>query len=215
MAELRLRTALELHDGILQTLTGATLQLAVARRLVGADPAGAEKVLAGLGESISAEQQEMRLFVDELKGSAPLWADGTLGLPQRIEALMDRMGMIWGLTSSVETSVEVKVGGELARQVLRIIQEATVNAARHGSAKNISVSVTVDGAKLTIAIADDGEGFNFLGEYDHEALHEKRLGPLSLKHRVKDTGGRISINSTPKGSTIVVRLPFQLQEEKE
>jgi len=215
MAELRLRTALELHDGILQTLTGATLQLAVARRLVGTNPAAAEKVLVGLGDSIAAEQQEMRLYVDELKGSSPAWAGGTLELPERIEALLDRVGMIWGLTFSLEVRAPEGLGGEFGRRILRIIQEATVNAARHGAAKAISVSVAVDGPDLTISIADDGTGFSFFGKYDNETLKEKRLGPLSLKHRVEETGGRISIASTPQGSTVYVRLPLLLEESSE
>jgi PAS domain S-box-containing protein len=210
MAELRLRTALELHDGILQTLTGATLHLATARRLVRMDPAAAEEVLEALGGSIAAEQQEMRLYVDELKGSPPVWVDGTLELLERIEALLDRVGMIWGLSTSVEYRVTVGVGGELGRQILRIIQEATVNAARHGAAKTVSVSVDLDGPDISISIADDGGGFSFLGEFDNDALKEKRLGPLSLKHRVEESGGRISIDSTPQGSTVSVRIPLPL-----
>jgi len=212
MAELQLRTAMELHDGILQTLTGAKLQIAVARKLVRTDPDAAEKVLDNLGNSVAAEQQEMRLYVDELKGRAPAWIDGTLGLTQRIEALLDRVGAIWGLTATAETNVTGLIGGELGRQVLRIIQEATVNAARHSSAKAVSVSVKPDGPDLTISVADDGNGFSFLGNFDHKALKEQRLGPLSLKHRVEETGGRISINSTPQGSTVFVRLPVVLEE---
>jgi len=215
MAELGLRTAMELHDGILQTLTGATLQIAAAGRLVRMDPAAAEEVLAALGSSIAAEQQEMRLYVDELKGSTPVWADGTLGLPERIEALLDRVGMIWGLTTSVETRLTVGIGGELGRQILRIIQEATVNAARHATAEAVSVSVALDGPDVTISITDDGKGFSFFGEYDNDALNERRLGPVSLKHRVEDTGGRISINSTPQGSRVFVRLPLLLEESTE
>ena len=53
-----------------------------------------------------------------------------------------------------------------------------------------------------------GAGFSFRGEYDNKALKEKRLGPLSLKHRVEEAGGLININSAPGGSTVVVRLPL-------
>jgi len=58
MAGLRLRTAMELHDGILQTLTGASLQIATARRLVHTDPAAAEEVLEALGQSVAARSPE-------------------------------------------------------------------------------------------------------------------------------------------------------------
>ncbi len=213
MAELRLRTARELHDGILQTLTGASLQIAVARRLIRQDPAAAEQVLAALGDSVSSEQQEMRLYVDEVKGQSPLWTDGSLGLRERIAAMLDRVRAIWGLTTSLETDLGDGGSPEVDRQVLRIIQEATVNAARHGLAKAVSVRVALDGQDIAIRIADDGRGFPFLGDYDTDALREKRLGPLSLKHRVEEGGGRISVRSTRGGSTVDVWLPVRARPD--
>lgn len=208
LAELRLRTTMELHDGVLQTLTGASLQIEVARRLLRRDPDAAEQVLHAVGEGIGAEQREIRLYVDEVKGHAPSWTDGSLALPDRIETILERVGMIWGVEISVDARVTEGVPAELGRQILRIIQESTVNAARHGAAKSVSVAVALDGPEITITIVDNGTGFSFLGEYDHKALKEKRLGPLSLKHRVEEAEGSICINSAPGRSTIVVRLPL-------
>ncbi|MFQ5537946.1 MAG: histidine kinase [Gemmatimonadota bacterium] len=208
LAELRLRTALELHDGILQTLTGTSLQIAVARRLIGTDPAAAGEVLQALGESVASEQREMRLYVDEVKGPPPAWRDGTLGLAERIESIIERVGAIWGVTTSVDLHLPDTVPPELGRQVLRIIQEATVNAVRHGSATEVSLSVAPEGADIALTIMDNGVGFSFLGEFDDKTLKEKRLGPLSLKHRVQAVGGNLWINSTTAGSKVVVRLPL-------
>lgn len=212
MAELRLRMALELHDGILQTLTGATLQIAVARKLVQSNPNAAERVLAELGRSVSAEQQEMRLYVDEVKGQSPAWADETLSATERIAALLDRVGAIWGVTTAFDTHLDGEVPIQVLRTVLRVIQEATVNSARHGSARTVSVSVAVAGLDVTVRVADDGHGFPFVGRYDHDALKERRLGPLSLKYRVEEAGGRLSIESTPHGATVFVRIPLQTED---
>lgn len=208
MAELRLRTALELHDGILQVLTGASLQIAVARKLVRSDPAAAERVLELLASSIAAEQQEMRLYVDELKGSPPTWTDGSLALPVRIRAALDRLAAVWGLGISLETHNTRPIGGELGRQILRLIQEATVNAARHAAATAVSVSLAMEDADVAIAVTNDGKGFAFLGEYDHDTLKSLRMGPLSLRHRVEEAGGSMAIHSTPSGSTVMIRLPL-------
>lgn len=208
ISELRLRTAMELHDGILQTLTGASLQIAVARKLMKTDPEAADRVLSTLGRSVSAEQQEMRLYVDELKGRAPVWIDGSRELPERIEAVLERLSSVWEVSLSVDARIRGRIAGELGRQILRIVQEATVNAARHGGASSVSVSVDREGSDVMIAVSDDGHGFSFLGEFDHETLKEQRLGPLSLKHRVEETGGSISIRSTTDGSTVFVRVPL-------
>jgi len=209
MSELRLRMALELHDGILQTLTGATLQIAVARKLVQSDPPAAERVLAELGKSVAAEQQEMRLYVDEVKGESPVWADETLDMSERIAALLDRVGSIWGVATSFDAQLGREIPVETGRTLLRMIQEATVNSARHGAAGTVSVAVAVEGPDITLRVADDGRGFPFVGRYDHDALKERRLGPLSLKYRVEEAGGRLSIESTQQGATLFVRIPLR------
>lgn len=208
IAELRLRTAMELHDGILQTLTGAAFQIAVARRLVRQDPARAEEVLAALAKTVAAEQQEMRLYVDEVKGGSPMWGDGNLGLAGRIEAMLDRVSVIWGLEAVAHVRLPEGLSPETERRLVRITQEATVNAARHGGARSVSVRVEMDGREVVVEVGDDGHGFSFQGEFDDATLRERRLGPLSLKHRVAAAGGTLSILSTPEGATLAVRIPL-------
>jgi len=198
---------MELHDGILQTLTGASLQIAVARRLIRVDPEAAENVLAALGETVRAEQQEMRLYVDEVKGQSPLWPDADHDLGARITAMLDRVRAIWGVATSLQADVDSDLSAEMGRRVLRIIQEAAVNSARHGRAKAVRVKVGRDGPDITIDVSDDGRGFSFLGDYDANELREKRLGPVSLKHRVEDAGGWLSIHSTREGASLCIRLP--------
>lgn len=209
IAEFRLRTALELHDGILQTLTGASFQIAVARRLVAQDPSAAEEVLAALARSVSAEQQEMRLYVDEIKGQDAPSDGGPAQLGQRIREMLERVAVIWGVETTVAVHGPEGVGVEKERQILRLTQEAVVNAARHGGARAVDVSVEDGGDHVVIRVRDDGHGFSFLGDFDHATLMRERIGPLSLKRRVDSAGGDISIHSTPEGSTITLRVPTE------
>jgi len=147
-----------------------------------------------------------------VKGQSPAWADETLSATERIAALLDRVGAIWGVTTAFDTHLDGEVPIQVLRTVLRVIQEATVNSARHGSARTVSVSVAVAGLDVTVRVADDGHGFPFVGRYDHDALKERRLGPLSLKYRVEEAGGRLSIESTPHGATVFVRIPLQTED---
>lgn len=208
MAELRMRTGSELHDGILQTLTAANLRIAAAQRLLGNDDATAGALLAMVAENLAAEQREIRLYVNEVKDEASAQLHRPQDLGQRLDATLERVGRIWGATISVDAHVTATVPPELGRQIMRITQEAAVNAVRHGGAGVVGVRVATDGPTVAITITDDGRGFPFRGEYDSDALREQRLGPLSLKHRVDQAGGRITINSMPGGSTIDVRLPL-------
>jgi signal transduction histidine kinase len=137
-----------------------------------------------------------------------VWTDESRSIPDRIEAVLDRVAAIWGAEVTVEARVPREIRGEVGRQVVRIVQEATVNAARHGSADSVSVTVWQEEGHVHIRVVDTGAGFSFRGEYDHDQLKEQKLGPLSLKHRVEEAGGRISIRSTPGGSTVQVRIPL-------
>ena len=210
--ELRLRTAMELHDGILQTLTAAGMRIAAARQLLRDDPTAAEEVLDDVVESIVAEQREIRLYVDEIRdGSSPSSGVGE-GLADRLATLVQRVGQVWGARTSVECRVTDGIPPELDRQILRIAQEATVNAIRHGGADEVAVMVGAEGSEVVIEVTDDGHGFPFLGEYDHETLKEERLGPVSLKQRVQGADGRVAIRSTRTGARVTVRLPLNGRE---
>lgn len=212
MAELRLRTALELHDGILQTLTGAGFQIAVARRLVRSDTDEAEQVLSNLARSLAAEQQEMRLYVDEIKNPTPGWNGGGPGLRTRIDDMLQRVSVIWGVRTDAHLRFPSGLSPETERRLLRIVQEAVVNAVRHGGGGSVSLKGGMEGREVLLEVSDDGHGFSFQGEYDDAALKSQRLGPVSLKHRVAAAGGEMSIVSTPRGARLSLRIPLSPED---
>src|SRR5690348_4931189 len=63
----RLRLARELHDGLLQVLTGVTLQLEAARSLVQSDPGSACAQIREIQELIADRQRELREWVDSVR----------------------------------------------------------------------------------------------------------------------------------------------------
>jgi signal transduction histidine kinase len=175
--------------------------------MVRTDPEAAERVLAKLAENFSAEQRELRLYVDELSLEEPLWADRRIPLGERLADMLDRIQAIWGVGTSLDGNVGDTFDAELERRILRIIQEAVVNAARHGGANHVRVRVESGPEAILIELSDDGHGFPFLGNYDDQELKDQRLGPVSLKHRVGQGGGTIAIQSTQEGAMLQISLP--------
>jgi PAS domain S-box-containing protein len=206
--ELQLSTARELHDGILQTLTAIGFHLEVAGMLSEEGPQKLRESLADLTEVVRSEQRELRLYVDELKVEHAARGAVDRSLEDRIQEMAGRIQVIWGVGCSLQyVGPRTGLHAEVERQVLRIIQESVVNAARHGGAKEVVVSVEVTPEEIHIVLDDDGAGFPFEGLYEDEELRARRLGPVSLKQRVHAGGGTLTIRSASSGARIVIQLP--------
>lgn len=74
--------------------------------------------------------------------------------------------------------------------LLRIVQEALANAARHARARRIDVTIEV-GAAVVVEVADDGVGF----DPEARAMRARRLGLTSMRERAEALGGRLTIAS--------------------
>jgi len=62
---------------------------------------------------------------------------------------------------------------------------------------------------LHIEIEDDGTGFPFSGNYDLGEMEALRIGPGSIKRRVRSLGGELVANSRPgHGATLRIRIPL-------
>jgi signal transduction histidine kinase len=208
VTEERIRLARDLHDGMLQWLTGAALQLEAARRTPQDAP---EAILARMSEIqdlIATEQRVLRSFIQQLKpprtGAIRLDAELDAGLSD----LPKRIAQQWGLRVTVRVEgVPEPVPASLAQEVYHIVQEAVVNAARHAGASAVEVILAAGRECIRITVADDGHGFPFVGRYDLATLTEKRMGPVSLRERIAALGGDLIVESRDTGSRIEVALP--------
>jgi signal transduction histidine kinase len=208
VAEERMRVSRDLHDGVLQSLAGAALKLETIRWLVRTEPELARDRLADVQRLIAQEQRALRLFIQDPKFtplSTPL-ADAPLHC--RLRDLVRRLEALWGVRVSLEQEhLDEQRVNLLADDVCHIVQEAVVNAARHGGATQIAVCAGLRGGRLCLIASDNGRGFAFRGHYDHAALAALRLGPVRLKERVNTLGGTVTIDSTPGGARLEIEIP--------
>ena len=204
----RIRLARDLHDGVLQSLTGAALQLQTVGRLFAEDPQAARNRLQEIQNLLAEEQRDLRFFIQELK-------PGPLGSPQadsdptaRLNELSERIERHWGL--QVEVKIDragERIPAPLVREIYRLVHEALVNAARHARASVARVELSVQGDQVRVIVVDDGRGFRFHGHYDHARLTEMKLGPVTLKERIVSLGGTLSIDSSESGARLEIVLP--------
>jgi signal transduction histidine kinase len=204
----RVHLARDLHDGVLQTLTGTAFQLQTAERLVEREPAQARAVIGGLQQMILNEQRDLRFFIQELKPGPAAALDDRGALGPALHQLGQRLVSVWGVRLEVpQEPPPLADDGATAAEIYRIVQEAAVNAARHGQATEVTAEFGVADGQLTIAVTDNGHGFPFHGRLDHAGLAAARQGPRSLRERVTALGGTLDIESSRTGSRLHIRLP--------
>ena len=209
-AEERNRLTRDLHDGVLQSLTGAALQLETVQRLWDTEPRAARERLALTQRLIADEQRDLRFIIHDSKVAATGNTPGEAGLSSRLTELAQRIETIWGLRTALQLQlIEHPSSDALSNDICLIIQEALVNAARHARASEVRVNVAAENGHVRIIITDNGRGFPFEGEYDLGELNAQRLGPVMLKERVKSIGGSLTIRSTAAGARLDIRVPRQ------
>lgn len=210
VAEERLRLAWDLHDGLLQSLTGVALQLqALARRLEDDDdPTAARGELAAIQRLIAADQRDLRFFIEELKPASASAPAGEADLAARFAELRERLDRLCGLAVEIsQDGIPGELPAYLARQLYRLLREALFNVARHAGASAVRVEIRRGALALEVTVTDNGRGFPFKGRFEHDELKRQKLGPVSLKERIGALGGSLAIDSADGRTRLEMSLP--------
>jgi signal transduction histidine kinase len=187
----RARIAREIHDAISQHLFALRMIAAGMRR---ADPGNQQ---ARTIERISEDAlRDMQALLTELRPASLDGAGLAPALQEICAAYDDRLGVI------VDASLDdVAVPAPVEHALLRITQEACVNAVRHGNARRIAVSMTRQDGHVELAVRDTGSGFD-------PAAQHAGSGLAHIRDRVAELGGTVDIDSAPgHGTAITVRVP--------
>ncbi len=207
--EERIRVARDLHDGVLQSLGAAGLQLQAALQLVKANPEIASERIRRIQDLVVQEQRDVRSLIEDLKLAGPAPGETEVKLGERLDQLGKTVAEQWSLR--VELSIDgpqERVPASLRREIYHIVREGLVNAARHSEASAASVELAVEDRLVHINISDNGHGFPFRGHYDQAALSAMGAGPNMLKSRIASLGGSLNINSADSGSSLEINLPL-------
>lgn len=218
VADERARIARELHDSLTQNLFGirlalrtATVTLETARGAAEpeAPPAtttAVEQLERGAALLDSAFDQ-LRALVWDLQ-PPDLGTDPLVAVISKQLALLERTSGLRVELSAVPEADSLEPDQE--HQLLRIIQEAMTNVARHADASLLTVSFTLGepaaGApRLRVEIRDDGVGF----DPERRAIRGRRLGLTSMRERAQALDGLLTLATAPgKGTTVTVEVPL-------
>lgn len=185
----RLRVARELHDVAGHKLTAMTLNL----RVLAADPA-----FAGRNEVVLAQQLASELLGDIRNVVQALRDARGLDLATALHALAAPLPRP-RLQLDIGTDLHVTHPGT-AETILRVVQEALTNSARHGDAENVRVALQRQGDSLQLTIEDDGRLRGPLREGN---------GLAGMRERIDAAGGALRLSTNGRGALrIAAELPF-------
>jgi PAS domain S-box-containing protein len=195
----RRRIARELHDGIGQSLALLGIQLQRAGQ-----PAASGKKNPGVAE-LCTKVKEIGNQVSRLSHQLHSSELEFLGLAVAVKSLCREFSDQYGTTIDCTcTKIPDDLDNDVALSLLRVVQEALHNIAKHSRASAVAVNLNGDGRELALSISDDGIGFEV-----GKIRSARGLGLISMRERIHLAGGRFDISSKPgTGTKIEARVPL-------
>ena len=199
----RQRIAADFHDGPLQSFISFQMRLEIIRKLMTRDLNSSMEELVQLQDLCKGQVSELRSFVRSMR---PVDVEGSLNSTLRrvVEQFQKDSGIP---TTFVSADFIEPSEPEISLELLQIVREALYNVQKHSAATRVAVTVARTDHTLEIGVEDNGSGFPFSGKYTLDELEVLRLGPMSIKRRVRTLGGEMTIDSKPgQGAGLKIRL---------
>jgi len=189
------RIGSDLHDGLGQELTGIALLLR-----------GLENRAEREAPALSPSIEEVALLVNDAifttralaRGLSPVTFDRG-GLALALEDLARRLSAMFHIDVRCVANEALDHGLQSANalHLYRIAQEAVTNAAQHGKAEQVRISLCLDSGRGLLRIEDNGAGFNPATQMS------KGLGLRIMHYRAQMMAGSLRIESARTRGTIV------------
>ncbi|MCU0490433.1 MAG: sensor histidine kinase [Chloroflexaceae bacterium] len=201
--EERARLARDIHDTLAQGLTGIVVQIGAAQQAMAVAPGEAREHMdlarRMARESLAeARRSVWNLRVADLERGD--LADALRGLAARpprpdLQVAFNQTGDPWPLSPGAESAL------------LRVAQEALVNAAKHSPASRVEMGLNYTPAAVQLHIHDDGPGF------PPEVLERPPtpgpwggFGILGMRERLAALGGVLELTNN-EGAHVTASIP--------
>ena len=153
----RQRIARELHDSIVQSLTGMVHKIEFCTKLMDVDTVRCKLELQTMSKMVRKIIEDMRQVIYNLR---PMSLDD-IGLDVTLEQEVTK------LQNTGKILVDYQIEGKSQKlmpltslTILRIVQEACNNIMKHANAQHIKILLSYESKKIGLQIKDDGCGFD-------------------------------------------------------
>jgi signal transduction histidine kinase len=197
----RRATAVDLHDGVGQSLTGMAMSLEVARN----QAPQIAPLLDDLRTNLRRVQEHTRTMIADL--SPPGLYE--LGLEPALQWLVVHFRSKEKLRVQLDCSIiEAAIPMDLRVLIFKLVRELLRNVVKHSGVDAARVRVQGDRSSVQVLVEDAGRGFEW--QIDMFGARPKGFGLWSISDRVGEVGGEFNVDAQPgRGSRFQMSFPLQ------
>lgn len=182
LAQERERIARDVHDVLGHSLTVINLKAELATRLAASTPERAAAEMREVAELSRTALAEARSTVMQVREAS---------LREELAAARRALESAGVAVTAPEPSAANALAGTHAPLFAAVLREAVTNTMRHAQASTCTIVVE----PKRLAVADDGRGFD---------AASRGNGLRGLEKRVADAHARLSVESSPAGTSVTV-----------
>lgn len=202
----RTRISRELHDRVLQQLSGVRLLAERCRQEFTENPGALTRELQAIEKNVDNVIAEIRGLLADNQTESDLVA-GSLErrLREEIAIFRGRSGLKLNFHCDIARN---SIPYEVERELYFALREGVINTIRHSRASELSLSLSQTDEQCTAVLQDNGVGFD--PSLAEAAGH---YGLRGMRERIEKIGGQLQINSSP-GQGTRIALTVDIGGEK-
>jgi NarL family two-component system sensor histidine kinase LiaS len=202
ITEERERISRELHDRVLQLLSGARLRAETARHQFIDNRRVLESELRTIEDNIDQAITEIRNLLTENQSLEEIQA-GSLErrLKQELEIFRARTGFKLDFQCAIGAK---RLPVEIERELYFTLREGILNAVRHSRASELHLALTASAQGCEAHLRDNGVGFEAAATDG-----SSHYGLKGMRERIRRIGGEFALHTAPgQGTEIKITIPF-------
>ncbi len=194
----RRRIAADLHDGVIQDVTGTLILMRAAQNAAGTKNELLTERLVKASDGLNHSLQSLRSLAIEI--NPPDMAE--IGLTGALEDLAEKSRHRHALNIELEILDQID-DAEVQRLIFRFVNEGIRNVAKHADARSVHVRVEQTTQQITVSVDDDGRGYTASDHFDGEGMGLRLLSELAA-----EIEATVSLDDRPvRGSSLTLKVP--------
>ncbi|MBT9331905.1 sensor histidine kinase [Paracidobacterium acidisoli] len=192
----RTRIAREIHDTLAQGFVAVSVQLEIVSRLLQSSAETAKAHLESARSLVRSSLEDARTSIWELRSQGAAQED----LAARMKKMLQQVTQPASIRTQMQVSGTYRaLDPAVEAELLRIAQEAVVNAVRHAEPSEIQLRLRFEEQRVELSVSDNGKGF--AGPPPNGG--SGHFGLTGMRERAEKIGGTLTVDSHPGEGTRV------------